>query len=328
MRIGIIGAGAVGNLLAARLTAAEADVTLIARAATASQIRRKGILVVSPDNRVSHHSVRVTDDPVEAGPQDVIILCVKTYALPGVLADLAGLCGPHTRIVPMINGIPWWYPHAQAAPLAGHRMTSVDPDGTLSESLDPDRIIGACTYVAVENDGPGRIRHIDGQRFAFGDPSQRSLPVIDDLVEVFGKAGFQARATPDIRVELWTKLLGNIWYNPTSVLTGATLTTLCTDPGLRKVGVAMMSEARTVAEALGMTFHEDIAQRMQSAAAVGDFKTSMLQDYEAGRRLELPAILGSVIELAKVAGVETPTLRTILALTSLRVRTRDAARAA
>jgi len=326
MRIGIIGAGAVGNLLAARLTATEADVTLVARGATAAHIRREGILTVSPHNRVSRQTVRVTDDPVEAGPQDVIILCVKTYALPGVLATLPSLCGPDTRIVPMINGIPWWYPHAQPAPLAGYRMTSVDPDGTLSRSLDPDRIIGACTYVAVENDGPGRIRHIDGQRFVFGDPAGRGLAVIDDLVDIFGKAGFQARATPDIRAEVWTKLWGNIWFNPTSVLTGATLTTLCTDPGLREIGVAMMTEAKTVAEALGVTFHQDIEQRIRSAAAVGDFKTSMLQDYEAGRRLELPAILGSVIELAEVAGVETPTLKTVLSLVALRVRTRDAAR--
>jgi len=328
MRIAIIGAGAVGNLLAARLTAAQADVTLVARAATAAQIRRKGLLVVSPDNRVGHHEVRVTDDPVAAGPQDMIILCVKTYALPGVLATMASLCAAHTRVVPMINGIPWWYPHAQPSPLAGRRMTSVDPDGTLSESLDPERIVGACTYVAVENDGPGRIRHIDGQRFVFGDPAGRALPEIDALADIFGKAGFQARATADIRTEVWTKLLGNIWYNPTSVLTGATLTTLCTDPGLREIGVAMMHEARAVAETLGVTFQEDIEQRMQSAAAVGDFKTSMLQDYEAGRRLELPAILGSVIELAEMAGVDTPTLRSVRALVSLRVRTRDAARAA
>lgn len=322
MKVALIGAGAIGCLLATRLGDAGATVTLLARGTPLDTIRRDGISLITPRNRVLRSFPTVTDDPLEPGPQDVVFLCVKAYALRGVIDSLHPLLGPETSVVPVVNGIPWWYPYSQPAPLADQPLTSVDPGGVLWRTVAPERIIGVATYVAVENHGPGRIRHINDQRFVFGDIAGRNRPQVKQLVDLFGKAGFAARATDRIRDEIWVKLWGNLAFNPLSVLTSATLGTLCNDPGTRGVGRTMMLEAQAVAERLGIQFPITADERIAMAATIGDFKTSMLQDYEAGNRLELEAIIGSVIELAGRVGVDVPTLRSVLALTDLRARTR------
>ena len=324
MRIAIVGGGSVGCLIAARL-AANAEISLVVRrAAAAKEIRRHGIRMTTPAGREVRVPVAASDDPLAFGPQDLVIVCVKAYALKGVLHVLPQLSGPETRIMPVINGIPWWYPAAQPAPLAGRVLASVDPDGLLSAAIDPDRLIGAVTYVAVESQGDGVIRHVNDQRFVFGDPAGRETPELAKITDLFVRSGFAARASADIRSEIWTKLWGNLAFNPLSVLTGAPLTTICTNPGTRDVSARMMAEARAVAERLGVTFGMSIDERIATSAAIGDFKTSMLQDYEAGRRLELEAIVGAAIELAELFGVPVPTLRTILALTDLRANSRAA----
>ncbi|PWC37472.1 2-dehydropantoate 2-reductase [Azospirillum sp. TSO35-2] len=326
MKVAIIGAGAVGGLLAARLGATEAttggEVTLVARPNAATAIRRSGLTMVTPLNRVARLSPRVTDDSLSLGPQDAVFLCVKAHALRGTIDTLAPLLGPDTVLVPMVNGIPWWYPHHQPEPLADRPLASVDPDGLLWRSIDPDRVVGATSFVAVEGDGPCRIRHVSDQRFVFGDAAGRENPAVDRIVALFGQAGFQPAKTADIRQAIWVKLWGNLAFNPLSVLTGATLGRLCNDPGTRETGRAMMQEAKTVAERLGVVFTTSVDERIAMAAGVGDFKTSMLQDYEAGRRLELEAILGSVIELAERVGVEVPMLRAVQALVDLKARER------
>lgn len=322
MKVAIIGAGAVGGLLTARLGATEAEVTLVARPNAASAIRRNGLTMVTPLNRVARLTPRVTDDSLSLGPQDLVFLCVKAHALRGTIDTLTPLLGPETAIVPMINGIPWWYPHRQPEPLADRPLSSVDPDGLLWRSIDPDRVVGATTFVAVEGDGPCRLRHVSDQRFVFGDAADRDNPAVDRIVTLFGQAGFQPAKTTDIRQAIWVKLWGNLAFNPLSVLTGSTLGRLCNDPGTRETGRAMMLEAKAVAEKLGVVFATSVDKRIAMAAGVGDFKTSMLQDYEAGRRLELEAILGSVIELAERAGVEVPMLRAVSAMVDLRARER------
>ncbi|MBK1838717.1 2-dehydropantoate 2-reductase [Azospirillum sp. YIM B02556] len=327
MKVAIIGAGAVGGLLAARLGATEAEVTLVARPNAASAIRRNGLTMVTPLNRVARLSPRVTDDSLSLGPQDLVFLCVKAHALRGTIDTLAPLLGPETALVPMVNGIPWWYPHRQPEPLADRPLASVDPDGLLWRSIDPDRVVGATSFVAVEGDGPCRIRHVSDQRFVFGDAANRDNPAVDRVVTLFGQAGFQPAKTADIRQAIWVKLWGNLAFNPLSVLTGSTLGRLCNDPGTRETGRAMMLEAKAVAERLGMVFTTSVDERIAMAAGVGDFKTSMLQDYEAGRRLELDAILGSVIELAERTGVDVPMLRAVLAMVDLRARERREAAA-
>ena len=322
MKVAIIGAGAVGGLLAARLSATEAEVTLVARPNAASAIRRNGLTMVTPLNRVARLTPRVTDDSLSLGPQDLVFLCVKAHALRGTIDTLAPLLGPETAIVPMINGIPWWYPHRQPEPLADRPLASVDPHGLLWRTIDPDRLVGATSFVAVEGDGPCRIRHVSDQRFVFGDAGDRDNPAVDRIVTLFGQAGFQPAKTADIRQAIWVKLWGNLAFNPLSVLTGSTLCRLCNDPGTRETGRAMILEAKAVAERLGVVFTTSVDERIAMAAGVGDFKTSMLQDYEAGRRLELDAILGSVIELAERTGVAVPMLRAVLAMVDLRARER------
>jgi len=329
MRIAIVGVGAVGCLIAARLPSDAHQVTLIARnTAAVRTIRREGIEMTAPDRQTTRHFVDITDDPLSIGQQDLVILCVKAYSLPGVLATLAQLIGPRTAIVPLINGIPWWYPHGQPAPLEGRRLRSLDEDGSLA-AMPLDRVVGALTYVAVETLGVGRIRHVNGWQFMFGDPApprgarKAGQATAEEIAAVFRAGGLEGTAVADIRSHIWTKLWGNLAINPLSVLTGAGMGAICTDPGVGAVVRDMMEEAERVALRLGVRFALSLEDRLAASAAIGDFKTSMLQDYQAGKRLELDAILGAVIELAALVDVDVPHMRMIHALTALRAQTRD-----
>lgn len=321
-KVAIVGAGAIGCLLAARLSATPAEVTLVARRTATEAIRREGISMISPRGRVSRVPVTVTDDPLGAGIQDIVFLCVKAHALAGALNTLSALMGPKTVLVPMINGIPWWYPLGQPEPLGSHRLNTVDPDGMLWRSIPTDLLVGSVQWVSVESDGPGRIHHVDDQRFMFGDPLGRSTSAVEAVVELCCQAGFQAQASLDIRADIWTKLWGNMAFNPMSALTGATMGALCSDPHTRDVARTLMEEGRAVAEKLGVAFSTDIEARLALAATVGDFRTSMLQDMDAGRRLETDAIVRAVAELGALIGVPTPTVNTIAALVEMRARQR------
>jgi 2-dehydropantoate 2-reductase len=321
-RVAIIGAGAIGTLLAARLGETSADVTLVARPAAAEVIRRDGITMAMPTGRVVRRTVTVTDDAMAVGPVDMVFLCVKAHALPAVLDTLTPLMGPETVVVPMVNGIPWWYPAGQGEPLGSYRLTTVDPDGRLWQAIPASRVVGAVVWVSVEGEGPGRIHHVDDQRFIFGDPLGRETDALKQVVDLFGLAGFQPHVSTDIRVDIWTKLWGNLAFNPLSALTGSTLGTLCGDPGTRAVARSMMAEAQAVAEHFGVTFTTDIESRIDKAQSVGSYRTSMLQDMDAGRRLEVDAIVRSVAELGALAGIPTPTVETVASLVEMKARQR------
>jgi 2-dehydropantoate 2-reductase len=327
MRIAIIGGGAIGSLVAARLVSTDATVSLVVRRAEAARtINAGGIRMTNPDGSETVARVSATADAAALPVQDVVILCTKAYALVSTLPAVAKLSGPRTVVVPLLNGVPWWYPAAQPAPLAGRSLASVDPDGALKTAIPEDHIVGALTYVAVLNRGDGSIHHVGNQSFIFGDPAGRMTPELAGVAEAFRKAGFDASVTPDIRSQIWTKLWGNLAFNPLSVLTQSSSLLLCTEPAVREVAATMMAEGQAVAERLGVRFAMTIPARIDATAQLGDFKTSMLQDYEAGRRLELDAIVGAVIELAEIVDVAVQTLRTVRALVDLRARAAPIAR--
>ncbi len=315
MKIAIYGAGAIGGLLAARFVRAEVgEISVIARGANLEALDARGITLVGPEEEHVNVPVRAVEDPALLGVQDYVIVAVKAPAGPEVAPRMKPLLGPATAVVTAQNGIPWWYFHRAGGAFEGHRLASVDPGGVQWRSIGPERVIGCVVYPAAELLEPGVVRLIEGDRFVLGEPSgERSARVLR-LARAFVAAGFRAPVRPRIRDEIWIKLLGNLAFNPVSALTGATLGRIGRDPELRAVVRRMMEEAREVAQRLGVRFAVDLERRIEGAAAVGDHRTSMLQDLERGRPLEIDALLGAVVELAELVSVEVPTLRVVLAL--------------
>jgi 2-dehydropantoate 2-reductase len=262
--------------------------------------------------------VAASDDPLAVGPQDLVVVCVKAYALKGVLHVLPQLSGPKTRIMPVVNGIPWWYFQQVQGDLAGTRLRSVDPDGFLMRTIPAERLIGCVVYPAATVVEPGWVRHLEGERFVLGELHGEATDRVRTLSQVMGRCGLKAPVRKDIRAEIWVKLWGNLALNPLSVLTMATMDVMLADPGVRAVCQHMMTEAEQVAAALGVRMPVDMETRLRGAQQVGAHRTSMLQDLLAGRSLELDAILGAVVELAHVVAVPAPMCAAILALTALR----------
>lgn len=318
MKIAVVGAGAIGGYLGARLALAGEEVTFVARGANLQAIRAQGLRLIEEDGseRVAG-GVRAVQQTAEAGPQDYVVLALKAHQVAAVAADLRALFAPHTAVVTMQNGIPWWYFHGLGGEYAGRAVTSVDPDGTIAGAIGNERIIGSVVYPASELVAPGVVRVIEGNRFTLGEPdnskSGRALRLSDALT----RAGFKAPVSSDIRGEIWLKLLGNLTFNPVSALTHATLADICRFPRTRALAAEMMREAQAVAERLGARIRISIDKRIAGAQAVGEHKTSMLQDVEHGRTLELDALLGSVIELARITGLPTPHCDAVYACASL-----------
>jgi 2-dehydropantoate 2-reductase len=254
---------------------------------------------------------------VEAGPQDVVLLTVKAHQVVDLLPELRELFGPQTAVVTMINGVPWWYFHKLAGPHEGRALDSVDPGGRIAAHIEPERIIGSVVYPATELVRPGVVRVIEGNRFTLGEPDGSRSERVEALSRSMMAAGFKAPVAKDIRSEIWVKLWGNLSFNPISALTHATLEDICRFPPTRALAASMMSEAQAVAEALGVRFKISLEQRLAGAEAVGAHKTSMLQDVESGRALELQALVGAVLELGRIAGVATHTIAAIHAAASL-----------
>jgi 2-dehydropantoate 2-reductase len=264
--------------------------------------------------------VRAVASAEEAGPQDYVVVTLKAHSLPGAAKQMQPLLGPETAVVSAVNGIPWWYFHKLAGPFEGRRVESVDPGGVVSELLPPERAIGCIVYPAAEVPEPGVIEHTYGDRFTLGEPDGSRSARVNALSEALIAAGFKAPVRPKIRDELWVKLWGNMAFNPISALTTATLDVLIADDGQRSVARQMMLEGQAVAEKLGVRFAIDVDKRIAGGAEVGAHKTSMLQDLERGRPMEIDALLGAVVELAELVGVEVPTCRTVLALARARGR--------
>ena len=318
MTFAIIGAGAIGGLVGARLALAGEDVTFIARRPHVEAIRRHGFVLVNRDGTESvATTVRATPEAAQAGPHDVVILAMKAHQVEAVVDDLAPLLHANTVIVPMQNGIPFWYFQRDGGEFQGRTVRSVDPHGRLAAGIAPERVLGCVVYPASELVAPGRVHHVEGERFPLGEPdghrSERALQVS----EAFQRAGFKAPVLEDIRVEIWLKLWGNLCFNPISALAHATLADICSHAEARALAAGMMREAQAVAERLGIRFRVDLETRIAGAARVGHHKTSMLQDVEAGRAPEIDALLGSVVELAELARVPVPRLEAVYALVRL-----------
>jgi 2-dehydropantoate 2-reductase len=322
MKLCVFGAGAIGGLMAAKLAAkGDAEVTVIARGPHLAAMQAKGLTLRS-DGQESVIPVRAVGSAEEAGPQDYVVVTLKAHSLPGAAKQMQPLLGPETALVSAVNGIPWWYFHKLAGPHEGRRVESVDPGGVVSALLPPERAIGCIVYPAAEVPEPGVIEHTYGDRFTLGEPDGSRSPRVNALSEALIAAGFKAPVRPKIRDELWVKLWGNMAFNPISALTTVTLDVLIADDGQRNVARQMMLEGQAVAEKLGVRFAIDVDKRIAGGAEVGAHKTSMLQDLERGRPMEIDALLGAVVELAELVGAQVPTCRTVLAL--LRARGRAA----
>lgn len=322
MRIAVIGAGAIGGMLALRLALAGQAVTVVDRGAHLEAIRRNGLKLVRPDGSEEvARDIRAVASCGEAGRQDLVFLALKAYALEAVAPQMAPLFGADTIVVPLQNGLPWWYFQHFSGPHAGYRLQSADPNGTIEQSIDARRLIGCVVYPAGEIVAPGVIRHLEGDRFPLGELDGSETARVKNVSEALTAAGLKAPIVADIRSEIWLKLWGNMSFNPISALTHATLVDICEEPATRELAADMMREAQAIAGKLGVAFRVPLEKRIEGAAKVGKHKTSTLQDIEAGRDVEVDALIGSVIELGALTATPIPATRAVHALLKLLVRT-------
>ena len=314
MRICIIGAGAIGGMLGARLALAGETVTFVEKNEEhAHAIRTKGLRLEAEGEAVVATNLDVTDDLGAPGPQDLVIIAVKAHQIPLLLPDIRKLFGAQTMVMTVQNGVPWWYFYKHGGPFDGRRIEAVDPDGVIDANIERDRIVGCIVYPAGEVIAPGVIHVVEGNRFSVGELDGSDSERIVALSEMLVRAGFKSYVLHDIRSEVWLKLWGNLSFNPISALTRATLAAICRDPGTRALAADMMREAQQSGEKLGVTFRHTIEKRIAGAEAVGEHKTSMLQDVEAGRTLEIEALVGAVVELGRLTETPTPHIESVYA---------------
>ena len=316
MRFAIIGAGAIGAYIGAKLARAGEDVLLIARGRHLEAMKTHGVRVHGPDGDFTAHPP-ATDDWSEAGTYDYILLTVKAHSLTGLAPRLAPLIGPDTTIVSTQNGMPWWYFQHLEGHWKGTSLEMTDPGGAIGRSIDPKRVIGCVVYPATLIVEPGVIRHIEGDRLALGELDGTRSDRCKRLSAALGAAGFRCPVRRNIRHDIWVKLAGNAAFNPISALTGATLLEIASDEDGRALARLAMAETYAVAKALGVNPSVTIDQRLAGAEKVGHHKTSMLQDAEAGRPMELDSVVGVVVELGEMLGVPTPHTRTLYASAKL-----------
>jgi 2-dehydropantoate 2-reductase len=322
MKLCIVGAGAIGGMVGVKLAQAGDDVTFIIRGANLEAARKSGMKLIMEDgSETVINPVKATDRLAEAGPQDVVILAMKAHQLPPVAAELASLFNPDSIVVTMQNGLPWWYFYKNPGPYEGMRIEAVDPGGVIAANIEVDRVIGCVVYPASEMIAPAVIRHDEGNRFSVGELDGAETPRVKMISELFRKAGFKSPVLKDIRSEIWIKLWGNACFNPISALAHATLEDICRFPTSRDLATNMMLEVQTIGEKLGVHFRVPLERRIAGAEAVGPHKTSMLQDVEHGKALELDALVGAVVELGRITGTPTPHLDAVFACASLLAKT-------
>jgi 2-dehydropantoate 2-reductase len=318
VRVCIVGAGAIGGLLGVRLAIAGQQVSVLARGDNLAAIRSNGMKLVEPDGQVLVAAgVHASDDLADLGAQDLVFLALKAHQVAEVAERLALLYHDETVLIPLQNGVPWWFFQKFPGPYEGHRVLALDPDGTLERFIDTDRIVGSIAYPAAERDAPGVFRLVEGDRFPVGELDGTKSARVAEVARVLTDAGFKSRVLTDIRSHLWVKAWGNLAMNPISALTGATLAEICRFPSTRALAAQMMAEASEVAEKLGLHLRLSIEQRIDGAEKVGDHKTSMLQDVEAGRALEIDPLVGSFVELGKLTHTPMPATEAVYALVSL-----------
>jgi 2-dehydropantoate 2-reductase len=321
MKICIVGAGAIGGLLAIKLAHSGNDVTVIARGPNLKAIQENGFKFIAEDGTESITKLRALGSISEAGIQDLVILGMKAHQVAAIIHELPALYHHDTMVLTAQNGIPWWYFFKHGGEYEGRILESVDPGGVIAANLPIDRVVGTVVYPAAEIVEPGVLKHIEGNRFSVAEIDNCVTPRIELLSKTFKEAGFKSPVISDIRSELWTKLWGNLSLNPISALTHATLVDICEFPLSRDLVAKMMKEAQDVGERLGIQFRVSLEKRIAGAQAVGAHKTSMLQDIEAGRVIEKDALIGSVIELGKIVNLPTPHMDAVFACISLLAKT-------
>ena len=318
MRVCIIGAGAIGGMLGARLALAGEQVTFVEKNREhANAIRSAGLTVEAEGETIVARDVAVTEVVGDAGEQDLVIIAVKAHQIPLLLPDIRQLFGPRTMVMTVQNGIPWWYFFKHGGPFDGRTIAAVDPDGFIDRHIERDRIIGCIVYPAGEVVAPGVVRVVEGNRFSVGELDGAKSERVEALSQLLVRAGFKSYVLEDIRSEIWLKLWGNLSFNPISALTHGTLAGICRNPRTRSLAAAMMAEAQQIGEKLGIVFRHTIEKRIAGAESVGEHKTSMLQDVEAGRPLEIGALVGAVVELGALTETPTPHIDAIYAAVSL-----------
>ncbi|CAN7589391.1 2-dehydropantoate 2-reductase [Variovorax paradoxus] len=324
MKIAVIGAGAIGGLVGAKLALAGEDVTFIVRGKNLDAIATNGFKLIGADGTEQvARNVEATDRYEQAGPQDIVILAMKAHQVEAVASDVPRLFGPETVVVTMQNGIPFWYFHNHGGALAGTPVRSVDPSGLVAAKIPAERVIGCVVYPASELTAPGVVKHIEGDRFPVGELDGSSSERVNRVSACLGVAGFKAPVLDNIRAEIWLKLWGNLTFNPISSLSHSTLVDICQYPPSRELAAAMMREAQAVAHKLGIEFRVTLDKRIAGAEKVGKHKTSMLQDVEAGRAPEIDALVGAVVELARLTDTPTPHIDTVYSLVKLLARTME-----
>jgi 2-dehydropantoate 2-reductase len=316
VKVAILGAGAIGAYVGAALARGGSEVALVARGAHLAGLRENGVKVLSPRGDFHVHPV-ATDDPAEIGPVDVVFLGLKAYSYASSGPLLAPLLHDGTAVVAAQNGVPWWYFHRHGGPYDGRRIEAVDPGGATSAAIPPERAIGCVVYCSTELEAPGVVRHGEGTRFSLGEPDRSRSERCLRLSEALVAGGLKAPVEADLRDEIWIKLLGNAVFNPLSVLTRATLGAMCRNPRTRELARAGMEECLAIANALGAHPQIEIERRIAGAEAVGEHRTSTLQDLDAGKRLELDALVVAVVELAELTGTPAPTLQALAASSAL-----------
>jgi len=324
MKIAVIGAGAIGGLVGAKLALAGEDVTFIVRGKNLDAIATNGFKLIGADGTEQvARNARATDRYEQAGPQDIVILAMKAHQVEAVANNVPKLFGPETVVVTMQNGIPFWYFHNHGGALAGTPVRSVDPTGLVAAKIPAGRVIGCVVYPASELTAPGVVKHIEGDRFPVGELDGSSSERVNRVSACLGAAGFKAPVLDNIRAEIWLKLWGNLTFNPISSLSHSTLVDICQYPPSRELAAAMMREAQAVAHKLGIEFRVTLDKRIAGAEKVGKHKTSMLQDVEAGRAPEIDALVGAVVELARLTDTPTPHIDTVYSLVKLLARTME-----
>jgi len=317
MKVCVVGAGAIGGYMAVRIAQAGHDVSVIARGPHLAAIRANGLKLIEAGQELVATNLTTTDNIRDLGPQDVVLLALKAHQIEAVVEDLSVLLGPKTVLVTLQNGIPWWYFQKLDSPFSGRIVKTVDPMGVLFNNIDPERLIGCIAYPAATIAEPGVVQHVEGNRFPIGELDGSESDRVIQVSALFTEAGFKSRVLTDIRSEIWLKLWGNLTFNPISALTHATLVDICQFPLTRALAAAMMTEAQTIGERLGAGFRVPMERRIAGAESVGKHKTSMLQDVEVGKPLEIDGMLGVVVELAEITEVDVPTLRALYACVSL-----------
>lgn len=321
MKVCIYGAGAVGGLIGARLAAQDCVVSTIARGATRDALRERGLRLQLKDQLITAR-VRAEEDPAALGPQDIVIIAVKAPSIASVAAGIAPLLGPQTLVVPAMNGVPWWFFDGVGGEYSGLRLTSVDPTGAISTAIPTRQVIGCVVHLTCSVPEPGLIRHGFGNRLILGEPAGGESERLRKLATLFGKAGFEVSISLRIQADIWYKLWGNMTMNPVSAITGATCDRILDDPLVNRFCLAVMGEAARIGSKIGCPIAQSGEDRNAVTRQLGAFKTSMLQDVEAGKPVELDALVSVVREIGERVGEPSPNIDTLLGLSRLHARVR------